>query len=119
MQDYFVPLSKQAELQKRCDIFKANNFATASWRIIADARGKFIYLRRLTLDGSYQNLGRLIFDGDLENMSFAIYRNRTEKYDSKANFFGAHHLDGTLEGALKSTTGSLSLENVRFQVSGL
>ena len=102
MGDYFIPLSIQSDLQVRADIFREKNLPKVSWRFIADCRGKFIYLRRFMNDGSYQNLGRLTYSGDIENMAFAIFKNSTEKYESKADFFGANHLDGTLEGALQA-----------------
>ena len=50
---------------------------------------------------------RLIYDGNIGNMTFTIYRNNTERYDSKADFKGAHHLDGTIEGALKALSGQM------------
>jgi hypothetical protein len=47
-------------------------------------------------------LGRLTYNGSIEKMPFAIFRISREKYDSKAAFSGAYHLDGTLEGALQA-----------------
>ena len=79
MDDYFVPLSIQAELQERADFFKRKVVPKVSWRFCVDARGKFIYIRRDMDYGFFQNLGRLIYSGDPENMPFAIYRYRTEK----------------------------------------
>lgn len=35
-------------------------------------------------------------------MPFAIYSYNKEKYDPKIKFAGSHHLDGTIEGALKA-----------------
>ena len=102
MDDYFVPISIQGDLQDRANFFMNTVIPKASWRLWVDARGKFIYIRRVMDDGTFHNLGRLIYSGDPENMSFAIYRYRTEKYDSKNDFIGAHHLNGTLEGALKA-----------------
>lgn len=102
MTDYYIPINIQCDLQIKADIFQKNHLPKVSWRFIADARGKFIYLRRLMNDMSCQNLGRLTYSGNIENMPFAIFKYRTEKYDSKADFSGAHHLDGTLEGALKA-----------------
>lgn len=102
MEDYFIPIRIQSELYDRANIFLRKVLPKVSWRFFPDCRGKFIYLRRGMIDGSVQNLGRLIYSGDPENMPFAIYRYRTEKYDSKGDFLGAHHLDGTLEGAMKA-----------------
>ena len=102
MGDYFIPLSIQSDLQIRADIFRRKFLPKVSWRFIADARGKFIYLRRLMHDGFCQNLGRLTYSKSIAKMPFAIFRNCTEKYDSKTDFPGAHHLDGTLEGALQA-----------------
>jgi len=102
MSDYFIPLMVHGDLQYRADAFVTDIVPTAPWRIIVDARGKFIYVRRLMKDGSNQNLGRLVYNGDTENMPFAIFRNRTGKYDSKGDFSGAQYLDGTLEGAIRA-----------------
>ncbi len=44
----------------------------------------------------------MTYNGDSENMPFAIYRYTTEKYNEKTAFAGAHHLDGTIEGAIKA-----------------
>ena len=102
MNDYLIPIDEQAQLQERANFFKKKFVPKTSWQFVADARGKFVYLRRYMNDGSCQNLGRLIYEGNIENMAFSIYRYNTEKYDTKADFVGAHHLNGTLEGALKA-----------------
>ncbi len=102
MGDYFIPIEIQGDLQNRADIFREDFVPKVSWRFIADARGKFIYIRRYMSDGSRQNLGRLRYSGDVNQMTFAIYKYKTEKYELKADFFGASHLDGTLEGALRA-----------------
>ena len=99
---HFIPIELQGELQNQTTIFIKKALPKVSWRIIADARGKFIYLRRLMNDNSYINLGRLTYSGDIEKMPFAIFRYNTEKYDSKRQFPGSHYLNGTLEGALQA-----------------
>lgn len=108
MEDYFIPFRIQCSLEERTNLFITKIFPKASWRISADSRGKFICLRLYMRDGSCQNLGRLTYSGNTENMSFAIYKNNTKRYESKTDFFGSQHLDGTIEGALRAIVDPFS-----------
>jgi hypothetical protein len=103
MKDYTVPIDIQSALGDRATNFCKNELARARYRFFTDARGKFIYLIRVSSDGSLQRLGRLTYEGDTENMEFAIFKSRTGKYDSKERSFpGSQHLNGKIEGALKA-----------------
>lgn len=101
-EDYVVPIKIQTKLFDRANVFSENNkqLIKAKCVYIPDARGKFIYLRRLWPDNSLENVGRLTYNGDTENMHFAIFNYSTEKYDSSAIFPGNQYLNGTIEGAM-------------------
>jgi hypothetical protein len=102
MQDYYIPIKIQGDLQSRADAYLSLMLPKVSWRMFADCRGKFVYIRRGMPDQTWHNLGRMIYDGDENTMSFALFRWSTEEYDVKADFSGAQHLDGTIEGAIKA-----------------
>jgi hypothetical protein len=103
MKEYAVPFEVQRELSNRVDAFNNTELLGTECRYCLDARGKFIYVCRLTSDGFWQRLGRLTYEGNLENMEFAIFKFSSGKYDPKDRWFiGVQHLDGTIEGALKS-----------------
>lgn len=102
MLDYLIPLSIQGVLQGRANVFIRKMLPKVSWRIVADCRGKYVYIRRAMPDWTYHNLGRMTYTGDSENMPFAIYRYSTEKYDEKADFAGSQYLNGTIEGAIQA-----------------
>lgn len=96
--EYKVPLTIQSHLYERANDFNKKNGV----KYVPDARGKFIYLLRL-YDGYVERIGRLTYTGDTEKMEFVIFNYHTQKYDSKINLFpGHHHLDGTIEGAMKA-----------------
>jgi hypothetical protein len=101
MDDYVVPLSIQSMLQERVDAFCKS--VGLRDRYVADARGKFIFIYRDLPDYSRIRICRLTYLGDTENMPFALFNYKTERYStSESGFFGAEHLDGTIEGALKA-----------------
>lgn len=102
MEDYYIPIGIQSDLQDRADSCLNEMLPKVNWRIYADCRGKFVYIRRGMPDGTWHNLARMIYDGDANNMPFALFRWTTEKYDAKAVFPGAQYLDGTIEGAIKA-----------------
>ena len=102
MEDYFIPLNTQCELQERADAFLINYFPKVKVKIAVVCRGKFIFLRRYDDFDDCQNLGRLTYSGDIQNMPFAIFRFKTQKYDPKGNFLGSDHLNGTIEGAISA-----------------
>lgn len=102
MKDYFIPLRIQSQLQVRADTFLRMMLPKVTWRIIADCRGKFIYLRRWMPDRTWHNLGRMTYSGDENNMPFALFSLYAGKYDTKAEFPAAKYLDGTIEGAIKA-----------------
>jgi hypothetical protein len=100
--DYLIPIKIQCQLIERTTMFSNQYLTQSKCRYICDARGKFIYLMRIWVDGSIERIGRLTYNGDTEKMSFAIFKYSTEKYDSSASFPGNHLLDGTIEGAMKA-----------------
>lgn len=65
-------------------------------------RGQYVYLDR----GDYGRVGprgRLTWTGDIAQWDFAIYKYSNERYDPEEwMFYGAEHLDGTVEGALRA-----------------
>jgi len=65
-------------------------------------RGRYVYLDR----DDYRSVGprgRLTWTGDMAEWDFAIYKYSDERYDPEEwMFFGAEHLDGTVEGALRA-----------------
>ena len=102
MKDYAVPIEVQMELGNRVNAFNNTELQGTGWDYCLNVRGKFIYLYRRMPDGFLQRLGRLTYKVGLKNMQFAIFKYSSEKYDPKEQeFFGAQHLDGTIEGAMK------------------
>ena len=65
-------------------------------------RGKYVYFDR----DDYGYIGpraRLTYTGDQEKWEFAIYKYSDERYDPNEWMFpGAEHIDGTIEGALRT-----------------
>jgi hypothetical protein len=103
MKDYTVPIVIQSELGDRANDFCQKKLPGAKYKYCPDARGKFIYLVKISSNGSFQRLGRLTYEGDSENMEFAIFKFNSGKYDPKERWFpGSQHLNGTIEGALKA-----------------
>jgi len=65
-------------------------------------KGDFLYLNRKEgdRDGS---IARLQFNGKIDNWDFAIFRWSNERNDpNKFLFPGSNHLNGSIEGALKT-----------------
>jgi len=99
--EYTVPIEVQMQLADRIMNFNKKNLAGNPCTYCVDARGKFIYLLRKTINDSFEKIGRLTYDGDLEDMDFAIFRYSIEKYDAACDYFdGIECIDGTIEGAM-------------------
>ncbi len=74
--DYAVPLTIQSEISARVVAF--NEKYQIECRYYPYIRGKFIYLTREGIDGSFKKICRLTYNGDLEKMDFAIFRYSSE-----------------------------------------
>jgi hypothetical protein len=65
-------------------------------------RGQYVYLDRDDY-GAVGPRGRLTWTGDMAKWDFAIYEYSDARYDPEEwMFYGAEHLDGTVEGALRA-----------------
>jgi hypothetical protein len=87
MKDYTVPIAVQSALGDRANAFCKKELPRTRYRYFPDARGKFIYLVRMSSDGSFQRLGRLTYEGNTENMEFAIFKFSSGKYDIRRQSF--------------------------------
>ncbi|HUI32502.1 MAG: hypothetical protein PHO84_09845 [Dysgonamonadaceae bacterium] len=68
----------------------------------AEFKRNFFYLKRREF-GRTSPIARMTYTGDLKKWNFAIYKWSIEDYDPDEWFFpGEHHVDGTIEGAMKA-----------------
>ena len=103
-----IPEEVRAEIVERVEKFNKEYLSKETEQYIPEFKGKFIYLKRVKLDGYCDPICRLTYDGALKNMHFAMYRFSNEKYDDTADaFFDA----GTLEKAMKVGLEVYPIEN--------
>lgn len=102
MADYKIPLQIQGDLINRAKVFNEKELKNSPCFYRPDSRGKFTYLYRDWLDGSYECIGRLTYEGDMEKMDFAVYDRKSKRYvDWKKKYsFVKKYLNGTIEGAM-------------------
>lgn len=117
---YVIPMDVQEQLVNRVMNFNKNELAKNPCKYCVEVRGKFIYLVRRTIDGSFEKIGRLTYNGDIENMDFAIFRYSIEKYDAACDYFdGIEQIDGTIEGAMRAGLEAYPIGNIEFEIEQL
>ena len=97
-----IPEDVRAQVEARVEAFNHEVIKYPGSFFSVRFRGKYVYLDRYYF-GSASQRARLTYTGDIEDWDFAIYRHSDGRYDPNEWMFpGGHHLDGTIEGALRA-----------------
>jgi len=97
-----IPEKVKEEVQRIVDQFNQSVLTDSGRRYVARIKGKFLYLDRDD-SGTTGQICRLEYTGEMNRWEFAIYKYGSGRYDQDEWFFpGEHHVDGTIEGAMKA-----------------
>ena len=106
-----IPEDIQEQVNNIISRFNKMTFGPKSGiEYIAEFKGDFLYLNRIE---KYKPgpIARLKFAGKMNNWKFVIYKYITCSYDPDEHFFwGAEHVDGTIEGALKAAQAAYPVD---------
>jgi hypothetical protein len=97
-----IPKQVKEEVQRIVDQFNQSVLTDSGRHYVARIKGKFLYLDRDD-SGTTGQICRLEYTGEMNGWEFAIYKYSSGRYDQDEWFFpGEHHVDGTIEGAMKA-----------------
>jgi hypothetical protein len=102
MSNQTIPPEIKKQAEEIVSNFNARVLANPHCYYQTRYRGSYLYLDRHDY-GAKSQICRLKYSGQINNWEFAIYKYSDNRYDADEwLFFGANHINGTIEGAMKA-----------------
>ncbi|MBN1431111.1 MAG: hypothetical protein JXB07_22265 [Anaerolineae bacterium] len=97
-----IPDDVKKRVHEIVEAFNEREIKAKNCRYVARFRGRYLFLDRCER-GTPSPICRLEYTGDLDDWGFAIYKYSRDTYDAHDWFFpGSQHIDGTIEGAMRT-----------------